>query len=112
MPGRGHARIRRPRSALPLSEFSAGMKARVLGFEENGKLVHRLVELGLTPGSTVAVLKSAPGQPLLLQVRGTRLAIDRETAAQIRAKPLGPHGRGKGLHRRHRPRGGRRWWQR
>jgi len=48
------------------------------GFEK------RLMELGLTPGTTVTVVKSAPFHgPLEILVRGSRLALGRGMAERI-----------------------------
>ncbi|MEZ4365709.1 MAG: ferrous iron transport protein A [Kofleriaceae bacterium] len=44
----------------------------------------RLLEMGLQPGTEVAVIRVAPlGDPLQLEVRGTRWSIRRAEAAQI-----------------------------
>ncbi|MBP8809598.1 MAG: ferrous iron transport protein A [Kofleriaceae bacterium] len=47
----------------------------------------RLLELGLCPGTTVRVTNVAPlGDPLEIEVRGGRLSIRRDEAAQIRVR--------------------------
>jgi Fe2+ transport system protein FeoA len=47
----------------------------------------RLMEMGLVPGTDVAVLNVAPlGDPLEIEVRGSRWSIRREEAAQIRVR--------------------------
>ena len=47
----------------------------------------RLLELGLCPGTTVAITNVAPlGDPLEIEVRGGRLSIRRDEAAQIRVR--------------------------
>lgn len=46
--------------------------------------VKRLSDLGLTPGTNVTVVKSAPfNGPLEIRVRGSRLAIGRGMASRI-----------------------------
>ncbi len=47
----------------------------------------RLHELGLTPGVTVTIIH-ANHSTLLLAVRGSRVALGRETAAAIHVEPL------------------------
>ncbi len=48
----------------------------------------RLVELGLTPGQVVRVLRRAPlGDPLELAVRGARLAVRADEAADVLVEP-------------------------
>ena len=46
--------------------------------------IKRLTDLGLTPGTNVTVVKSAPfNGPLEITVRGSRLAIGRGMASRI-----------------------------
>lgn len=46
--------------------------------------IKRLTDLGLTPGTKVTVVKSAPFKgPLEISVRGSRLAIGRGMASRI-----------------------------
>ena len=48
------------------------------------RCARRLCDLGLTPGTTVTVVKSAPfNGPLEVSVRGSRLAIGRGMAHRI-----------------------------
>lgn len=47
----------------------------------------RLMEMGLCPGTDVAITNVAPlGDPLEIEVRGGRLSIRRDEAAQIRVR--------------------------
>ena len=47
----------------------------------------RLLDLGITPGEEVAVVQSVPfGDPLVLEVRGMRLALRRREAAWIKVR--------------------------
>jgi Fe2+ transport system protein FeoA len=44
----------------------------------------RLLDLGFTPGEEVAIVQAVPlGDPLVVAVRGTRLALRRREAAWI-----------------------------
>lgn len=48
----------------------------------------RLLEMGLTPGVEVAIISVAPlGDPLQIEVRGTRWSIRRAEAALIEVVP-------------------------
>ncbi|MCW4015680.1 MAG: ferrous iron transport protein A [Candidatus Bathyarchaeota archaeon] len=50
----------------------------------NELCIKRLTDLGLTPGTKVTVIKSAPfNGPLEISVRGSRLAIGRGMASRI-----------------------------
>lgn len=69
---------------FPLSAAVEGDVVILAGFMNGGRQALRLAELGLTAGTRVRVLQASPGQPILIQVRGARLAVDRETAAHMR----------------------------
>ncbi len=45
-------------------------------------VVHRLLELGLTPGTELRVVQDAGG-PMLLSVRGSRVALGRDLAEKL-----------------------------
>lgn len=50
--------------------------------------IKRLTDLGLTPGTKVTLIKSAPfNGPLEISVRGSRLAIGRGMASRIIVEP-------------------------
>lgn len=88
----------------PLSEVNGGLRVEVVAYVSNGRRSQRLAELGLTPGTTIRILRAAGSQPLLICVRGTHLAIDRKTAESITVRVLHGHRRrGRGLRgwRRH-----------
>ena len=47
----------------------------------------RLLDLGLTPGEEMAVIQAAPlGDPLVVMVRGMRLALRRREASWIQVR--------------------------
>ena len=47
----------------------------------------RLMDLGLTPGERVAVVRATPmGGPIIIVVRGTQLALRRREASWIQLK--------------------------
>lgn len=73
---------------LPLSETGDGWRVEIVSYRINGRQAGRLAELGLTPGTPVRILRNAQGQPLLVYVRETHLAIDRETARMLNVRLL------------------------
>lgn len=74
--------------ALSLAGASVGQPLRLVAVRAEHKLVHRLAELGLTPGVTLSIVQDAGG-PLLVAVRGARIAVGRDLAQQIEIAPLG-----------------------
>ena len=51
---------------------------------ERGAVKRRLIDMGLTPGTTVTVKKIAPfGDPIEIRLRGYELSLRRSDAAQI-----------------------------
>jgi Fe2+ transport system protein FeoA len=73
----------KPTDILPLSSIQAGQTVILVDILGRSRLAQRLAELGLTPQTPITVLQSMPGQPLLIRVRGSRLAIDRAIADQL-----------------------------
>jgi ferrous iron transport protein A len=58
---------------------------RVKGVDGPDDERRRLLDLGITPGEELAVVQSVPfGDPLVVMVRGMRLALRRREAAWIR----------------------------
>ena len=56
---------------------------------QRGAVKRRLVDMGITPGTVVKLVKIAPmGDPLEVSLRGYELSLRREDAAQITAEPL------------------------
>ena len=57
--------------------------------EEKCGFVRRLMDLGLTPGAKVEVVKSAPfNGPLEIMVRGSRIALGRCVASRIKVEVM------------------------
>jgi DtxR family Mn-dependent transcriptional regulator len=55
-----------------------------VGYGKNRVFEKRLMDMGLTPGTQVTVLKSAPFHgPMEIRVRGSRLALGRGMAERI-----------------------------
>ena len=73
----------KPTDTLPLSNIQAGQTVILVEILVRRRSAQRLAELGLTPETPITVLQSKPGQPLLIRVRGSRLALDRAIADQM-----------------------------
>jgi Fe2+ transport system protein FeoA len=67
-----------------LSQLKIGQKAHVVGVSGQSDVSHRLLEMGVTPGVEVRLLRTAPlGDPLEFEIRGYRLSLRRSEAEQI-----------------------------
>jgi ferrous iron transport protein A len=67
-----------------LAELGVGERAQVSDILGSDELSLRLMEMGLTPGTEVAVVGIAPlGDPLELELRGYRLSVRRGEAARV-----------------------------
>jgi Fe2+ transport system protein FeoA len=67
-----------------LSEVLHGVWHQVESLAGPEEACYRLQELGFTPGADVKVAQTAPmGEPLVVVLRGTRLALRRDEAAWI-----------------------------
>ncbi len=75
---------------MTLNELSVGesCEIRQVG-NQRGAVKRRLVDMGLTPGTVVKLVKIAPlGDPLEVSLRGYELSLRREDAAQISVRAL------------------------
>lgn len=67
-----------------LSELAAGCRGTVADIETKGALRRRIIDMGVTPGTEIRMLGSAPfGDPVRLSVRGYRLSMRKADAARI-----------------------------
>jgi Fe2+ transport system protein FeoA len=74
--------ISRPVSRL--IDLKPGESARIVDLDGEQALVQRLLEMGLTDGEVVEVVRYAPmGDPLEVRIRGYNLSIRRSEAAAI-----------------------------
>ena len=68
---------------LSLSEIRAGESAVVRDFSLGIGIAGRLTSLGFTPGVEVQMTQNFGRGPLIVTVRGTRVALGRGEAAKI-----------------------------
>lgn len=67
-----------------LSQIAVGQEAVVKGLDGDGPLRRRIMDMGITRGTGVKVIKIAPlGDPIELQVRGYELSIRKTEADKI-----------------------------
>ena len=72
-----------PTSPISLTDLAANDRARILSFAVGRHAASRLASLGLTPGAEVDVTQNLGRGPLIVTVRGTRIALGRGEAAKI-----------------------------
>jgi Fe2+ transport system protein FeoA len=68
---------------MSLTTLMPGQRARLVRIEAGHRAVHRLSELGLTPGVELEVFQRDGHGPLLIAVRDTRLAVGRGMADKV-----------------------------
>jgi len=73
------------RAHSTLSALPPGRWATVLNVLGPGLIALRLMEMGLVPGASIAVVRSAPlGDPLQIKLRDYHLALRRTEAEMIK----------------------------
>ncbi len=69
---------------MTLSELKPGQGGKITSIGEKGPMRRRLMEMGVTPGIEVKVIKVAPlGDPMEVNIRGYELSLRKEEATQI-----------------------------
>ena len=70
-----------------LKEISPGRTVRIVKLESEGAVKRRIMDMGLTKGTTIFVRKVAPlGDPMELTVRGYELTLRKADADKIRVE--------------------------
>lgn len=68
---------------VSLTDLSVNHHATISAFHMGAVEATRLVSLGFTPGAEVSMSQNYGRGPLIVTVRGTRVALGRMEAAQI-----------------------------
>ena len=71
---------------MPLAMAQSGEVVTVIGVRAGRGLQRRLADMGLTPGVQIRVINSQMPGPVLIDLRGTRLALGRGIAQKIIVK--------------------------
>lgn len=67
-----------------LAQLAVGTVAKIVSITENGAVSRRLLEMGVVPGATVRVVKTAPfGCPMEIRVSNSHLALRKLEANSI-----------------------------
>jgi ferrous iron transport protein A len=74
---------------MTLDEIPFGSRCRILSVDETSDSLLRLMEMGLIPGQSVVVERSAPfNSPFSVRLPGCTLAVRREDAEKVEVEPL------------------------
>lgn len=69
---------------MTLKEMNPGQQGKVVSIGSTGPMKRRIMDMGVTPGVEMRVVKVAPlGDPIEVNVRGYELSLRKEEAAQI-----------------------------
>lgn len=74
---------------IRLSEINTGKQVTLSRVQVGLELTSRLTSLGLTPGVTVQVLQNHGRGPMIINVRGTHVALGRGEAEKLLVEPCG-----------------------
>ncbi len=69
---------------MTLREMKPGQQGKVTSVGSAGTMKRRIMDMGVTPGVEIKVIKVAPlGDPIEVNVRGYELSLRKDEAAQI-----------------------------
>ena len=72
---------------MTLKELKVGESGTVVSIGEKGPVRRRIMDMGVTPGARLKVIKVAPlGDPVEVNIRGYELSLRKDEAAQIIVK--------------------------
>lgn len=76
-------------SEIRLSELPIGASAVVSNYRGSDPAFIRLREMGLLPGTSVTLVRTAPlGDPIEIRVRGYHLSLRKSEAARLIVQPV------------------------
>lgn len=69
---------------MTLKDLKPGQQGTVISIGQKGPIKRRLMDMGVTPGTDIKVIKVAPlGDPVEVNVRGYELSLRKDEAAHI-----------------------------
>lgn len=72
---------------MTLRELSPGQVAKVVAINAEGGFKRRIMDMGITTGIAVKMIKVAPlGDPIEVTVRGYQLSLRKEEASSIQVE--------------------------
>lgn len=74
---------------MTLDQVTPGMSVRVLKVGSKGPFRRRIMDMGITPGVEVSVIKVAPlGDPMEVNVRGYSLSLRKDETREINVERI------------------------
>ena len=75
---------RRDKNLIPIHEVKGGKFGKISFIRGEHKVLQRLLDMGLTPGTRIKVVKAAPmNGPIEVAVRGSKLALGQDIACNV-----------------------------
>ncbi len=72
---------------MTLKDLNPGQQGKVASISTTGAMKRRIMDMGVTPGVVVKVIKVAPlGDPIEINVRGYELSLRKDEAAQVQVE--------------------------
>lgn len=69
---------------MTLKDLKPGEEGIVVSIGEKGPVRRRIMDMGVTPGAVIKVIKIAPlGDPIEVNIRGYELSLRKSEASQI-----------------------------
>lgn len=79
---------------LPLMRLREHELGRIAFIRGDRKAIQRLFDLGLTPGTPISIVRTAPLHgPIEVSVRGSRVALGFDIASKVFVEPMTPQGK-------------------
>lgn len=75
-----------PEKTIPLIDLKKGQKGIIVSIRGGRRVTQRLIDMGLTPGTEIKLLRNGRLCPIEISVRGSKLAIGCGVAAKILVK--------------------------
>lgn len=73
---------------MPLVNMKTGQSAILLEINWGDKMKYKLQSMGLIPGTRVSIVSSGKRGPIVIDVRGSRLALGRGIVSKIEVEPV------------------------
>ena len=72
---------------MTLKDLEPGQEGTVISIGEKGPMRRRIMDMGVTPGTSIKVIKVAPlGDPIEVNIRGYELSLRKTEAENIQIK--------------------------